>query len=105
MSDPDKQDDFLTALTALSSAYNHVTTVLGGIQDLDDRLDQATVLVDLMKGLAKDATARRVHTVGLIWERDQLSLAKLAARVGGSKAGAAKMVTAFKQQEEGREDR
>ena len=39
----------------------------------------------------------RTRSVGELWEREQLSLAKLAERLGVSKARADEMIRAYKQ--------
>jgi tellurite resistance protein len=80
------------AIDALARAYKHTATVLNAIEDDQEAFEQATLVADRLHALADAASELRAKMVGRIWQREELSLAQLATRIGVSKTRADQMV-------------
>ncbi len=93
-SDPDRVSGFKAATDALRDAYLAAAAAVEATRDPDEAFRHATELreaTDRIVGAAAKLRARMAHR---IWQAEGMSLAKLAARIGMSKARADQLIRA-----------
>ena len=84
------------ALEALSRAYEEAARAIRAIPEPQRAFAFATRLAKEMRDAHEQASELRSEQVARIWEAEELSLAKLAQRIGVSKARADQLIRAAK---------
>lgn len=80
------------AIADARDVYDHARDVLADETDPHHAFELATEFAVALRALADDGADLRAAAVGRIWENEATSLAKLAQKIGVSKARAAQLV-------------
>lgn len=91
-------EDVRAAIARLAAAYEEAADVLDRLERTDPRAAYDTVrdLVETLQKLTEQAATLRAEFVGRTWEREKLSLAGLAERIGVSRSRADQLIRARK---------
>jgi len=99
MREEDESAAVRQAVAALETAYQAVLRAIADIADPDTAFSAASEVGDRLRKMREEVADVRTRIVGEIWQREELSLGKLAARIGVSKTRAAEIAQAVKQQQ------
>lgn len=88
------------ALDQLEDVRHELVKTIGALDDPQAAFDAASEVRETLRQMHDEIAELRTTAVGEIWERDQLSLAKLADRIGVSKARADEMIRTVKRRRE-----
>ena len=95
------------AVASLEAAYQAVLRAIADIHDPDTAFAASSEVSDRLRKMREEVGDIRTRIVGEIWRTEELSLGKLATRIGVSKTRAAELTQAAKQlrdQDEGGEE-
>jgi hypothetical protein len=93
---PDPEQAVARALETIQAAYRRAASAIDKVDDAEQAFAHATDLANGLRETYQAATELRTQAVGRIWEAEELSLAKLAERIGVSKGRADQLVRAHK---------
>ena len=81
----------------LRLAHRNLVRAIRALDDPEARYRRSSEASEMLLKMRGVMANLRTRSVGELWEREQLSLAKLAERLGVSKARADEMIRAYKQ--------
>ncbi len=99
MQEHDESGTVRHAVAGLEVAYQAVVQAIAEITDPDTAFGAASEVGGRLRKMREEVADIRTRIVGEIWQREELSLGKLAARIGVSKTRAAELAQAVKQQQ------
>lgn len=101
---PDVPSEITELIEALATLDSRATAIIRRAPGLQARFNATDPWATALREAADRAAAERVRIVGAIWDAEELSLAKLATRIGKSKSRTDDLVRASKRQREMTED-
>ena len=87
----DSSDRARLAAAGFEAAYQVAVRAISDISDPDAAFSASSEMSDLLRKMRDEVGEIRTRIVGEIWRREELSLAKLAERIGVSKTRAAEL--------------
>ena len=85
------------AISQLEDVRQRLVQAIDAIDDPQTAFDAASEVREILRKTHDEIAELRTRAVGEIWERDKLSLSKLADRIGVSKARADEIIRTVKR--------
>jgi hypothetical protein len=95
----DSSDRARLAAAGFEAAYQVAVRAISDISDPDAAFSASSEISDLLRKMRDEVGEIRTRIVGEIWRREELSLAKLAERIGVSKTRAAELAQTVRLRE------